>query len=148
MENDLIVEELNQLLKGTHMGIRIFEDLREKLQSERLKKEFHGLLDKLKMHAHSLNALIQTCGGEPVEGAGFKGMLTDAMEMLKNLSLHNDKDVLQEALNNMNMAQKALHSFREKHRMLNDQMKKTMDIMHEDYASMSHMLSKYLIEFQ
>lgn len=51
MDNNAIVEELNQLLKGTHMGIGIFEDLEGKLQSERLKTEFHGLLDKLKcMH--------------------------------------------------------------------------------------------------
>ena len=77
MDNNAIVEELNQLLKGTHMGIGIFEDLEGKLQSERLKTEFHGLLDKLKMHAHSLSALIQTCGGDPVESAGWKGMVTD-----------------------------------------------------------------------
>ena len=87
MDNNAIVEELNQLLKGTHMGIGIFEDLEGKLQSERLKTEFHGLLDKLKMHAHSLSALIQTCGGDPVESAGWKGMVTDAVEMLKNLMI-------------------------------------------------------------
>ena len=32
MDNNAIVEELNQLLKGTHMGIGIFEDLEGKLQ--------------------------------------------------------------------------------------------------------------------
>ena len=107
MDNNAIVEELNQLLKGTHMGIGIFEDLEGKLQSERLKTEFHGLLDKL-----------------------------------------NDKQVLEEAVKNMKMAQKALHAFDEKHLVLNDQMKKTMRIMQEDYESMYHMLHKYLIEFQ
>ena len=148
MDNTAIVVELNQLLKGTHMGIGIFEDLEGKLQSERLKKEFHGLLDKLKMHAHSLNALIQTCGGDPVEIAGWKGMVTDAVEMLKNLMITSDKQVLEEAVKNMKMAQKALHAFDEKHLVLNDQMKKTMRIMQEDYESMYHMLHKYLIEFQ
>ena len=148
MDNNAIVEELNQLLKGTHMGIGIFEDLEGKLQSERLKTEFHGLLDKLKMHAHSLSALIQTCGGDPVESAGWKGMVTDAVEMLKNLMISNDKQVLEEAVKNMKMAQKALHAFDEKHPVLNDQMKKTMRIMQEDYESMYHMLHKYLIEFQ
>ena len=100
------------------------------------------------MHAHSLSALIQTCGGDPVESAGWKGMVTDAVEMLKNLMITSDKQVLEEAVKNMKMAQKALHAFDEKHLVLNDQMKKTMRIMQEDYESMYHMLHKYLIEFQ
>ena len=75
-------------------------------------------------------------------------MVTDAVEMLKNLMISNDKQVLEEAVKNIKMAQKALYAFDEKHLVLNDQMKKTMRIMQEDYESMYHMLHKYLIEFQ
>ena len=68
--------------------------------------------------------------------------------LLKNLMISNDKQVLEEAVKNIKMAQKALYAFDEKHLVLNDQMKKTMRIMQEDYESMYHMLHKYLIEFQ
>lgn len=148
MDNGKLLEELNQLLKGTYMGISIFEDLKGKLQSERLQAEFHGLLDKLRMHAHSLTALIKTCGGEPVENAGIKGTMVDMMENLKNMMIHDDKQVLEEGIKNMDMAKKALHAFDERHFVLNDEMQKIMNIMREDYDAMYHMMKKYLIEFQ
>ena len=35
-----LIQELNQLLKGTHMGAFVFEDLLEKLNEAGLKQEF------------------------------------------------------------------------------------------------------------
>lgn len=129
MDNNVIVEELNQLLKGTYVGVGVFESLEGKLQSEWLKTEFHGLLNKLKIHTHSPSALTQACGGDPVESAGRKGVVTDVVEVPKNLMISNSKQVLKEAVKNIKMTQKTLHVSDEKCLVLNDQMKKAMRII-------------------
>ena len=148
MDDQNMVTELNQLLKGSYMGIQIFEDLKTKLQSEQLRKEFHGIIDKFHMHAHSLSALVQTCNGEPVETAGVKGVITEVMETIKNLKIRNDCQILEEAVRNMDAAMKALNKFISTYPIENEHMRKILRIMQEDYESIYHMLHKYLIEFE
>lgn len=142
-----MVEELNQLLKGTYMGIQLFESLQEKLESELLMKEFHQILDKFHMHAHSLSALIQTCHEDPVENAGVKGMIASAVEMIKDIMIVNDRQVLQEAVKYMDTAIHAVNMFLQRHQIENEKMIKIIRIMQEDYESIDHLLQKYYIEF-
>ena len=53
-----LIQELNQLLKGTHMGAFVFEDLREKVVDEKLRLEFHRYLELLKNHEDMLTKHI------------------------------------------------------------------------------------------
>ncbi len=147
MEQSSMAEELNQLLKGSYMGIQVFESLQKQLESEQLIKEFHKILDKFHMHAHSLTALVQTCHEKPVENAGAKGLLTSAVEMIKDIMIVNDKQVLQEAVKNMDTAIHAVELFLQRHPIENEEMMKTIRIMQEDYESIDHLLRKYVIEF-
>ena len=147
MKQSSMVEELNQLLKGSYMGIQLFKSLQEQLESEQLIKEFHQILDKFHMHAHSLTALIQTCHEKPVENAGAKGILTSAVEMIKDIMIVNDRQVLQEAVKHMDTAIHAIEMFLQRHQIENEKMVKIVRIMQEDYESIDHLLRKYLIEF-
>lgn len=147
MEQNKLNEELNQLLKGTHMGASIFEDLRDKLKSEKLKEEFHGILEKLRLHERSLTSLIMVNDGDAVDSAGIMGTITDMMYSLKNMLITEDKQVLEEAVKCMATAQKALHDFQSRHKILSDNIKKTIHIMQDDYGAIYHTLHKYLIEF-
>lgn len=146
MESENVIA-LNQLLKGTHMGTSIFKDLREKLKSDMLKKEFDEILSTFRLHEKSLTALIATEGGEPVDSAGLMGTITDMVGHLKHLSLNSDKEVLETAVKNMRTAAKAVHDFDDRHIIGNPNVEKTIHIMKDDYGSIFHKLDKYLTEF-
>lgn len=148
MNQNQISEDINQLLKGTHMGASIFEQLRENIASEKLKKEFHEILEKLRMHEYSLTALVIANHGEPIDNAGIMGTLTDVMYNVKSAFIDNDKQILKEAVKCMEAAIKAIHKFIERHGVINENVKKTLAIMKDDYESIYHTLHKYLIEFE
>lgn len=147
MERERIVQELNQLLKGTHMGASIFEDLRGKLESEMLHKEFHDFLQTFHLHEKSLTALIEAYGGEPLDTAGVMGTITDVISHIKNMAIGSDKAVLDTAYDNMQSALQAIRDFDTKNYMPDKQIEKTVGIMKADYASILHKLEKYRIEF-
>lgn len=148
MEQNKLNEELNQLLKGTHMGASIFEDLYDKVKSEKLKNEFHEILDKFRLHERSLTSLIMANDGEAADTAGVKGTITDMMYKIKNVMITNDKQVLEEAVKCMEGAQKALHDFQGRHKILAENVEKVIHIMQDDYGAIYHTLHKYLIEFE
>ena len=125
---DKLLEELNQLLKGTHMGASIFEDLREKIKSETLHKEFDEILLMLHIHEKSLTGLILAHGGEPIDSAGIMGTITDVISHIKNLTVDSDKEVLKVAVHNMEMGAKALHDFDARNFILDDETEKTIAI--------------------
>ncbi|MEG0330127.1 MAG: DUF2383 domain-containing protein [Longicatena sp.] len=148
LHSDSIVEELNQLLKGTHMGAYIFEDLRGKLKGKELIDVFNQMIENLHQHEEALCALVISEGGEASDSAGLKGSIADMMASLKNMSLTSDKEVLKEAIKSMEMGIKAIHDFDESHYTLKTDMQKTIRIMEDDYTSYYHMLHKYSIEYK
>lgn len=150
MENayDQLITELNQLLKGTHMGAFVFEDLDAKITSHQLKKEFKEILKVLKHHEEFLTHHIQLLGGEPVDSAGFKGTIADMMEMIKNMLIVSDVQVIEEATKSIEMGSKALHDFDDKHFILNEELQKEIQIMKDDYAAIYHSLHKFLLEYK
>lgn len=148
MHNEKLIEELNQLLKGAHMGAFVIENLCEKLRSKELQDVFHQILDNLNIHEKAITALIIAEQGEPVDTAGVMGTLTDMMYSFKNLSIATDEEVLKEAVKSMEMAVKAIKDFDSQHYTLKIDMQKTIRIMEDDYSSIYHMLHKYLIEYK
>lgn len=148
MDENQIVEELNQLLKGAHMGAYVVNDLKEKLKSKELRDVFDQILDNLHTHERALTALVISEHGEPQDSAGVKGTMADIMQSLKDLTLMNDSQVLDEAVKALEMAIKAIKDFDEKHFTLKEDMEKTIRIMRDDYSSSYHMLHKFAIEYR
>lgn len=144
MREDLI-QELNQLLKGTHMGAFVFEDLREKITGQDLKSDFHSYLKLLKNHEEMLTRHILAAGGEPVDTSGFMGTITDMMSMIKNMVVTGDLQVVEEAIKAIEMGLKAIRDFDDRHFTLSETMRKEIDIMKDDYQTIYHSLHKYLI---
>lgn len=143
-ENDA----LNQLLKGTYMGISIFENLKSQLQSETLHKEFDEILFALRIHEKSLIALLKSKGFDASYHVGIMGSITEFIENIKSKMLTSDKEVLESAIYNMRMAEKAILVYDDKYSMFDDGLIKIFQIMKEDYMSFYHKLNKYLIEFK
>ncbi len=140
-----LIQELNQLLKGTHMGAFVFEDLREKVVDEKLRLEFHHYLELLKNHEDMLTKHITMIGGEPVDTSGFMGTITDMMSMIKNMVVVGDIQVVEEAVKAIEMGLKAIRDFDDRHFTLSETMRKEIDIMKDDYQMIYHSLHKYMI---
>ena len=140
-----LIQELNQLLKGTHMGAFVFEDLREKVVDEKLRLEFHHYLELLKNHEDMLTKHITMIVGEPVDTSGFMGTITDMMSMIKNMVVVGDIQVVEEAVKAIEMGLKAIRDFDDRHFTLSETMRKEIDIMKDDYQMIYHSLHKYMI---
>ena len=143
-----LIEELNQLLKGTHMGAFIFEDLSAKITAHDLKVEFKRILKILKKHEEMLTQHITELDGEAVDTSGFMGTMTDMMGMIKNLIIVTDIQVIEDATKSIEMGLKALRDFDDKHFTLSQTMQKEIQIMKDDYSSIYHDLHKFLVEYK
>lgn len=148
MSNEQLMEELNQLLKGCHMGASVFEDLRDKLQKEDLKQEFDRIMRILHNHERKLTSQINHQGGDAVDNVGVMGAMSEMMSKLKNVTLLDDAEVIAEAVKSIEMGEKAIRDFDDSHFTLNEQMQKTIRIMEDDYKSIYYNLHKYLIELK
>lgn len=140
-----LIQELNQLLKGTHMGAFVFEDLLEKLNEAGLIQEFQHFLSLLKGHEVMLTRHIQELNGEPVDSSGLKGTIADMMTMIKNMVIATDTEVIQEAKKAIEMGKKALQDFDDRHFTLSETLTKEIAMMKDDYDCIYHTLHKFLI---
>lgn len=147
MDQETLNREVNQLLKGTHMGASIFQNLREKLQSDALIHEFDTILEKFHIHEHSLTAEVIANDGDAQDSAGLMGSMADAMNRMKTMFFTTDKEVIDEAVKDMAMAVKAVEEFKNRHGCLNEHMNKVLHIMIDDYRSIYYNLKHYQVGF-
>jgi bacterioferritin len=100
MANEVIIEELNTLLRGTYMGIRSFEHYIQKVEDEELKTVFQSMQQDVKLNALKLAERIQNLGGVPADGEGFSGSMHSLMH---NAMLPDDKtEIIKDALKGLN----------------------------------------------
>ncbi|WP_231686775.1 DUF2383 domain-containing protein [Bacillus sp. JCM 19034] len=79
MQNDIVIEELNTLLRGTYMGIRSFEHYIQELDKTELRQEFQTMQQELKHSAAKLAERIQDLGGMPADSEGITGSMHSFM---------------------------------------------------------------------
>ena len=63
---------------------------------------------------------------------------------MKNLTLANDEQVLEEALKSIEMGQKALRDFDDRHFNMSENLCKELSIMKDDYSIIHHSLHKFI----
>lgn len=142
-----IVSQLQQLLKGTNMGLDLFSKLQAKLVSETLILEFNDILFAFKTHQQALKGLLVVYEGEDFDDGGMLGVMVSIMKQMKNMLLDSDLEVLQEAIKQIESATLALHKFKEEKVIVDERFKDLIALMCEDYAEMEHRLKKYEILF-
>ncbi|UFT99395.1 PA2169 family four-helix-bundle protein [Radiobacillus kanasensis] len=97
MKNEeIVIEELNTLLRGTYLGIRALEHHIQKLESIELKREFQSMQQEAKQSAQKLAERIQNLEGVPADSEGVSGRIHSFMH---NLMLsENTRDIMDDAL--------------------------------------------------
>ncbi|MEH6994410.1 DUF2383 domain-containing protein [Neobacillus drentensis] len=96
MSNEVIIEELNTILRGTYMGIRFFEHYIHKVEDVELKRVFQSMQQEVKLNAQKLAERIQNLGGIPADGEGFSGSMHSLMH--KNMLPNDTNEMLEDAL--------------------------------------------------
>lgn len=147
MDNQTILDALNKLLEGTHMGQVTFTSYLENLQNPVLKNQFQDYVNLLNNHEQALQRAIIFYYG-PINPEGLKAMASEVMITLKNLMLMNDSDVLDAAAKAIEMGITQLKDFDDKNLAVTEAIRKDVKIMNDDYQSMKHQIHKSLIEFQ
>jgi bacterioferritin len=96
MSNEVIIEELNTLLRGTYMGIRSFEHYIQKAEDDELKRVFQSMQQEVKLNAQKLAERIQNLGGVPADDEGFSGTMYSFMH--KAMLPDDSKEIIDDAL--------------------------------------------------
>lgn len=74
-KEEIVIEELNTLLRGTYMGIRAFEHHIQKLEDPQLKQRFQTMQQEAKQNAQKLAERIQNLNGVPADSEGVTGKM-------------------------------------------------------------------------
>ncbi|MEH7238660.1 ferritin-like domain-containing protein [Bacillus sp. JJ1562] len=95
-DKEIVVEELNTLLRGAYMGIRAFEHHIEKLEEPVVKQKIQSMQQETKMNAQKLAERIQNLNGVPADSEGVTGTMNGFMHKVM-LSDHPE-EILKDAL--------------------------------------------------
>ncbi|MBD8069725.1 DUF2383 domain-containing protein [Bacillus sp. PS06] len=96
MTNDVIVEELNTLLRGTYMGVRSFEHYIQELDHDDLRANFQDMQQELKQNASKIAERIQNLGGIPADDEGVSGSMHSFMH--KVMLPHDKTKIIEDAI--------------------------------------------------
>lgn len=80
-----ILSALNQILKGENMAINLYHDFIEGIEDEKPKKLLEKFQKDHQNHASTLSNQIKDLGGNPKEGTGFSGVMSNAMMEIGNI---------------------------------------------------------------
>lgn len=96
MENEVVIEELNTLLRGQYMGIRSFEHYIQNVPDEGIKAQFQQMQKELKHNAEKVAERIQNLGGIPADDEGLSGSMHSFMH--KFMIPDNTQGIIQDAI--------------------------------------------------
>ncbi|UWG95561.1 PA2169 family four-helix-bundle protein [Dehalobacter sp. DCM] len=77
MEHQSQIDTLNELLKGEHMAIHIYDKTKEIQQDEQVAHMLSQFEQDHQRHAHQLSQRIIDLGGKPKANTGLEGIMAD-----------------------------------------------------------------------
>ncbi|MEH7385124.1 DUF2383 domain-containing protein [Bacillus sp. JJ1521] len=98
-DEEIVVEELNTLLRGTFMGIRAFEHHIQKLEDVEVKQKFQAMQQEVKGNAQKLAERIQELDGIPADSEGVSGKMHSFMH--KVMLSNDNEEIMKDALMGM-----------------------------------------------
>ncbi|WP_253701349.1 DUF892 family protein [Bacillus sp. FJAT-29814] len=96
---DVVIEELNTLLRGTYMGIHALEHHIQKLDEPELKEKFQTMQQEAKQNAQKLAERIQNLNGVPADSEGITGKMHSYMH--KMMLSDETPEIIEDALKGM-----------------------------------------------
>jgi len=89
----------NQILKGEHMAIDIYDTYINNLEDKSLREKLQTFQQDHKIHAMKLSKYIQDLGGTPEESRGFAGAMARNMGKANSFFKQEPKEIFTELYN-------------------------------------------------
>lgn len=137
------VQELNQLLKGTHMGASLFEDIKIKVKDPVLRQLIDDCLKRLRKHEELLTKHVRTMEEEPAQDGGFFQGISEIVQMIRTLPIDDDAELSKECMKYMEYALQALNKFEQKQYILEPMVQRSLYYMRDDYQIIYHSFHQY-----
>ncbi len=137
------VQELNQLLKGTHMGASLFEDIKWKANDPKLIQLIDDCLKRLRKHEELLTKHVRTMEEEPAQDGGFFQGISEMVEAIRTLTIDEDVELAKECMKYMEYALQALNKFEQKQFILEPMVQRSLYYMRDDYQIIYHSFHQY-----
>lgn len=137
------VQELNQLLKGTHMGASLFEDIKCKANDPKLIQLIDDCLKRLRKHEELLTKHVLTMEEEPAQDGGFFQGISEMVEAIRTLTIDEDVELSKECMKYMEYALQALNKFEQKQFILEPMVQRSLYYMRDDYQIIYHSFHQY-----
>ena len=102
-KHDELIKELNKFLRGIHMGADSFRVYQDKAKSKDIKNELTKIMFIFREQDEKVSSYIKKLGGEPSNSLGVAGEMASMFEKLKDIFIDNDKEVIDHAINAIDM---------------------------------------------
>ncbi|WP_143317509.1 DUF2383 domain-containing protein [Clostridium sp. HBUAS56017] len=142
--NENVIHEMNKFLKGIHMGGTTFKDYLEKAKTLKLKQELVEIIESFKRHEEAITKRVNQLGGNASDSVGLMGMMGEFFEKVKLMPVETDEEVVEHAINAMNMGIKNGNKFIDGHKDLEESLLKEVKAVVDDYDGHLIKLKKLL----
>jgi len=103
------IENLSSILEGEYMAINSFDGLIKHAGGVKAKNELKKIQETHKQHASQISAKIHDLGGNPPDGIGIDGMVSETISNIKHIGTTDNASYLKEALQGEYMGIKAVN---------------------------------------
>ena len=143
--NEKILRELNKELQGVIMGQNEIMKLVEKAKDYKIIELLDTTLSIAEKHKLLIGEEVKGLEGEPAEDEGTWGKILEIFNAIKESDVDTDKEVLQTAIKGTEMGFKAILDFLIKEENLDEDFKKKLVDLSEEYTDNIRDMGEYLI---
>ncbi len=137
-----VAQDLNDLLSGCSMGITTYLDYLQHVQSERLKTTLNHAIDVFRNHEKSIQNHIHAINGNVEPTFKLSAAVAEFFEKVKAELASSDDQLLDYALNGIDMGLKATHDFKIRHHGLQHDCLESVNQLESDYKMIYHELTQ------
>ena len=141
--DEILVRDLNEILKGCRMGVNVFRDLLAEAQNDRFKAILKQALDIFHHHEIELTVRIRSYCCTVDDSESLMASVSELMEKFKAVMADSDEELLKNAIHAMDMAMKACRVFDEKHPAVPETVREVLDQLMEDYRQIYRELTEF-----
>ena len=143
--NEKILRELNKELQGVIMGQNEIMKLVEKAKDYKIIELLDTTLSIAEKHKSLIGEEVKRLDGDPAEDEGTWGKILEIFNAIKESDVDTDKEVLQTAIKGTEMGFKAILDFLIKEENLDEDFKKKLVDLSEEYTDNIRDMGEYLI---
>ena len=140
-----LIKVLNSHLQGVIMGENEMIKLKEKVKDYRLKALIDNTLLTIEEHKKVILNEIEELNGKAVKEEGIFGKLVEIFNSIKEMTIDNDKQILEKAIKGTEMGFKSILDLLIKESNFHEHLEKSLIKISDMYSDHIKEMQEYLI---